>query len=84
MFYENELRFLCDTLQKCHIKVLILDMALPLTQRLEALELPAQLGGVETAAAFVAQYSLQVAWVSKAAAEPTLTISRLGLYLNPN
>lgn len=54
MFYEAELRFLCDTLQKCHIKVHILDLSLPLPERMEAMELPTQLGGLQSAAAFVA------------------------------
>ena len=55
MFYENELRFLCDTLQKCHIQVHIIDPTLPLAQRLEALGLPAQLGSTNTAVAFDTQ-----------------------------
>lgn len=43
MFYENELRFLCDVLQKCHIQVHTVDLTQPLEQRLVALDLPAQL-----------------------------------------
>lgn len=54
MFYEAELRFLCDTLQKCHIQVHLIDMSQPLEQRLEAMELPVRLFGVEEAAAFEA------------------------------
>lgn len=54
MFYETELRFLCDALQKCHIQVRIVDMTLPLEQRLVAMELPVQLFGIKGAAAFEA------------------------------
>ena len=54
MFYETELRFLCDTLQKCHIQVRIVDMTVPLEQRLDTMQLPVQLFGVEKAAAFEA------------------------------
>lgn len=52
MFYEAELRFLYDTLQKCHIQVHMIDMTLPLEQRLEAMELPVRLFGVKEVAAF--------------------------------
>lgn len=52
MFYEAELRFLCDTLQKCHIQVHTIDMTLPLEQRLEALELPVQLSALGSMAIF--------------------------------
>ena len=55
MFYEAELRFLCDTLQKCHIQVHIIDPTLPLEQRLEALGLPAHLGSTDTATALDSQ-----------------------------
>lgn len=44
MFYETELRFLYETLHKCHIQVHTVDMTLPPEQRLEALQLPVQLG----------------------------------------
>ena len=54
MYYETELRFLCDTLQKCHIQVRIIDLTLPLEQRLDDMQLPAQLFGVQKAAAFEA------------------------------
>lgn len=54
MFYEAELRFLCDALQKCHIQTHTLDMSQSLEQRLEEMELPAQLGNIRGIAAFEA------------------------------
>lgn len=50
MFYEAELRFLCDTMKKCHIQAHVLDLSQPLEQRLESMELPVHFGGIQGAA----------------------------------
>ena len=47
MLYDTELRFLCDTLQKCHIQTHIIDMSQPLTQRLSQMDIPTQLGDID-------------------------------------
>jgi len=54
VFYETELRFLCDTLQKCHIQANIISLSTPLEQRLETMSLPSQFGQLHSARDFLA------------------------------
>ena len=55
MFYESELRFVCDALEKCHIQTHIIDMTLPLHERLGLLNMPLQLEDAGGALLFDAQ-----------------------------
>lgn len=57
MFFEAELRYLCEALHKCHIQAHILDLTLPPEQQLETLDLPLSLGSIRDTGAFEARLS---------------------------